>query len=271
MNTQSKDLNVQIKGNENSIMKNTVENNVEMENKNGLAHVLKTKFWLYEPTVLFDKKQYKDVWPKASMGSAEKLNAISRFVILASILAYFLTLNFKFIWICIITLAVVAILYVVQSKNQIEEKDEKVKETFMNSQLFDKMKSEFTNPKKNNPMMNVLLPEISYNPNRKEAAPSFNVGVEREINKSTKDYVEETFDESDAKQREIIRKRLFSDLGDNYEFDDSMRQFYTTANTTIPNDQGGFAQFCFGDMVSSKENNEFALGRYQPRLGSVYN
>ena len=35
-------------------------------------------------------------------------------------------------------------------------------------------------------MMNVLLPEISYNPTRNEAAPAFNVEVEKEINKNTK-------------------------------------------------------------------------------------
>ena len=70
---------------------------------------------------------------------------------------------------------------------------------------------------------------------------------------------------------EHIKKKLFSDLGDNYNFDFSMRNFYTNPNTTIPNDQGGFANFCFGDMVSAKEGNEFALGRWQPRIGGTYN
>lgn len=273
-------MNNESNGNGNSIMKNLEDsrkiNNGMNNEMNGseskiVVPEVRTKFWLYEPTVLFDKKQYKEVWPKESMGSAEKLNAITRFVILASILAYFVTLNFKFILICIITLAVIAILFVVQSKNKKEEKEEKVKETFMNSELYNKMRNDFTSPQKNNPLMNVLLPEISYNPNRKSAAPSFNPNVEVEINKSTKDYVEDGFEDSDVKEKEILRKKLFADLGDNYVFDDSMRQFYTTANTMIPNDQGGFAEFCFGEMVSSKENNEFALGRYQPRLGSVYN
>ena len=37
-----------------------------------------------------------------------------------------------------------------------------------------------------------------------------------------------------------------------------MRPFYSTANTTIPNDQGAFADFCYGSMVSCKEGNPFA-------------
>jgi hypothetical protein len=54
-------------------------------------------------------------------------------------------------------------------------------------------------------------------------------------------------------------------------FDHSMRNFYTNPSTTIPNDQEGFANFCFGDMISAKEGNEFALGRNMPRLGGTYN
>ena len=73
------------------------------------------------------------------------------------------------------------------------------------------------------------------------------------------------------KQQEYIRRKLFSDIGDNYGYDFSMRNFYTNPNTTIPNDQGGFANFCFGDMISAKEGNSQALGRWFPRIGGVYN
>ena len=148
----------------------------------------------------------------------------------------------------------------------------KVKESFINSTLYKQLKNDYTNPQKENPMMNVLLPEISYNPTRNEAAPSYNVAVEKEINNSTKNYVvNTTFSDENNKQREYIKRKLFSDLGDSYDLDTSMRNFYTNPNTTIPNDQGGFANFCFGDMISAKEGNEFALGRWQPRLGGTYN
>ena len=244
-----------------------------------------TPFWLNEPTILFNKNQITQLWPNNNMSNTEKLNAISRFVIIASLLGYLLTLNFKMLLICVVTLAVLAILFHVQS-NQNKEKAEssssnpssssasknKIKESFINEILYNELKQDYTSPNKSNPMMNVLLPEISYDPNRNEAAPSYNIAVEKEINLNTKDSVVDTmFSEEKDKQREYIKKKLFSDLGDNYNFDFSMRNFYTNPNTTIPNDQGGFANFCFGDMVSAKEGNEFALGRWQPRIGGTYN
>ena len=241
-----------------------------------------TPFWLNEPTILFNKNQLTEIWPSTKMSNMEKLNAISRFVILTSLLGYLITLNIGIIFVCIITLAVIAILYHVQSNKaketkELEEKNKSksstppVKESFTNAILYNEVKNEYTNPKENNPMMNVLLPEIVYDPTRKEAAPAFNVEVEKNINNSTKDYiVNTTFSDDSAKQKEYIRRKLFSDLGDSYTFDYSMRNFHTNPNTTIPNDQEGFANFCYGDMVSAKEGNEFALGRNQPRLGSTY-
>jgi hypothetical protein len=236
-----------------------------------------TPFWLNEPTILFDKKQITEIWPNPNMSNMEKLNAISRFVIIASLLGYLITLNMGIIFVGIITLAVIAILYHVQSNKIIadekaKELPPKIKESFTNAILYNEVKDDYTNPKENNPMMNVLLPEISYNPTRNEAAPAFNAEVEKNINNSTKDYVvDTTFSDEPTKQKEYIKRKLFSDLGDSYTFDDSMRNFYTNPNTTIPNDQGGFANFCFGDMISAKEGNEFALGRWQPRVGGTYN
>ena len=236
-----------------------------------------TPFWLNEPTILFNKKHITEIWPNPNMSNMEKLNAISRFVIIASLLGYLITLNMGIIFVGIITLAVIAILYHVQSNKIIadekaKELPPKIKESFTNAILYNEVKDDYTNPKENNPMMNVLLPEISYNPTRNEAAPAFNAEVEKNINNSTKDYVvDTTFSDESTKQKEYIKRKLFSDLGDSYTFDDSMRNFYTNPNTTIPNDQGGFANFCFGDMISAKEGNEFALGRWQPRLGGIYN
>jgi len=47
-------------------------------------------------------------------------------------------------------------------------------------------------------------------------------------------------------------------------FDRSMVQFNATANTTIPNDQKSFAEFCYGDMISCKEGNALACTRSAP-------
>ena len=105
--------------------------------------------------------------------------------------------------------------------------------------------------------MNVLLTDYVDTPLRKPAAPSFNPAVEQEIIEVAKD--------------KAVNPRIFKDLGDNLAYETSLRNFHTNPSTTIPNDQGGFANFCFGDMISAKEGNEFALGRWQPRVGGTYN
>jgi hypothetical protein len=48
-----------------------------------------------------------------------------------------------------------------------------------------------------------------------------------------------------------------------------MRQFHPVANTRIPNDQDAFAKFCYGEMKSCKEGDEFACGRINSRIGQV--
>ena len=64
-----------------------------------------------------------------------------------------------------------------------------MREGFSNEMLYEKFKHNYTNPVTQNPIMNVLLPEIQDNPQRLPAAPSYNKTVEQEImrkNKRTK-------------------------------------------------------------------------------------
>jgi hypothetical protein len=138
---------------------------------------------------------------------------------------------------------------------------------------------DFVAPTVTNPLMNVLLPEIQDSPNRSGAMPAFNPQVESNINETAKQYISSNFDASnrdvigsesnnETENRDIYNK-LFSNLGDNFEFDQSMRSFYATANTRVNNDQRAFAEFCYGDMVSCKEGDEFACSRNNTRIGQV--
>ena len=99
--------------------------------------------------------------------------------------------------------------------------------------------------------MNVSLPEINGNPNRSQADKSYTPENMEKINQSVKENVLANND---------LDPRLFKDLGDELNFDQSMRQFYTNPSTTVPNDQNGFIQFCYGDMKSCKEDNSICTG-----------
>ena len=138
-------------------------------------------------------------------------------------------------------------------------------EGFTNPKVYNALKGNFTNPTKTNPLMNVLLPEIQDDPKRKMAAPAYNKAVEKQINNRTEDFIVSNFDNDPE-----IKKKLFSNLGDSLEFENfGQYNFYATANTRIPNDQKSFADFCYGDMISGKEGNDFALMKNNPRIGSI--
>ena len=67
-----------------------------------------------------------------------------------------------------------------------------------------------------------------------------------------------------------ISDKLFKDLGDQYMFEQSMQPFYSTASTTIPNDQAAFTDFCYGSMVSCKEGNAFACAKNNATKYNLY-
>ena len=224
--------------------------------------------WLNDPSVLLKKSQINQIWPNDSMNSNQKINSITRLVIILTILGFLITQSYNFFLTGLITLAIIVILfYTKEYKNNKTGNTSSSKKTegFTNPKLYERVKNNFTNPTKQNPFMNVLSTEIKYSPNRKTAAPAYNSAVETKINNETKDFISSNFDNDPN-----IKKKLFSTLGDSFEFEDfGQHQFYATANTTIPNDQQGFADFCYGGMTSAKEGNEFALLKNAPRLGSV--
>ena len=255
---------------------NSSNNNDSNDSSKNIPSMNTTQFWINQPSVLLDRDDIADLWPMPLMSVEQKLNAITRLVFLMTVLGFLVTNNINIIFTGFITLAIFVILYKTQyNLNSVSsagaDTNPSKKEGFVNSQMYNMLKPHLTTPTIQNPMMNVLLPEISYNPTRDEAAPAYNPEVEKDINHSTEGYVVLDFEPRNMTEAEKLRKKLFADLGDKYEFDDSMRMFYTNPNTTIPNDQKGFAEFCFGDMISCKQGNEMACQRFNPVLGSVLN
>jgi hypothetical protein len=257
-----------------------------------------TPFWINDPTVLFKREEMMDIWPAPLMSIEQKMNAISRIVILLSILGFLITKNVNILLTGAITLAIFVMMYKLQHQEEYDAKNggnkdngsndngagnsgknsnDKKKEGFVNSTFNEPtntrsgLKPIMTMPTVANPMMNVLLTEIAYDPERNKAALAYNPKIEKEINHTTEVATVLDFEPRTITEAEKLRKKLFADLGDKYEFDDSMRSFYTNPNTTIPNDQKAFAEFCYGSMISCKEGNEFACQRFNPVLGSVIN
>tara|TARA_X000000368_G_scaffold409526_1_gene391582 strand:+ start:490 stop:1143 length:654 start_codon:yes stop_codon:yes gene_type:complete len=200
-------------------------------------------FWLENPNNLLNKNYITEIWPNSDFNLARKLNAITRLIIILTILGYFFT---KSPYIPVSALVSIVILVIIYKTKIKTEKLEEFVGSFKKREhphavkdLDAMMQKEFTMPTKKNPVMNVLMTEYSENPNRKPAAPSYNEVVEEEIN-----------DKAERKDN-----KLFKNLGDNLSFEHSMRNFYAMPNTKIPNNQKDFAMFCYGNMPSCKDGD----------------
>jgi len=222
-------------------------NNIENENENENENVTSNTLWLTNPIILFDKNAITELWPVENMTREQKINAITRLIILLTLIGFLFLNNIKILITGIIALLILLFTYYILNKNT---NLNKIKETFSNEEMYEKVKHNFTNPTSSNPIMNILLPEIQDNPNRLEAAPSYNSAVKNSINEETKEFIVNNFENN-----ENIKKNLFNNQADNFEFEQSMRQFYTTANTRVPNNQKEFARFCYGNMASCKDGD----------------
>jgi hypothetical protein len=223
-----------------------------------------TQFWTNEPTILFNKEYMLDLWPSSNMNYEQKLNAITRLIILVSILGYILTMSTRIIFVGIITLVIIFVLFKMKKQKLTKEM---LNEGFTIqgnevTGLFDKsmsttnpitlesvLKSEFKEGTKRNPFSNVLLTEIMDDPDRKAAPPAFNPDVDEQITKDVKRSVQ--LMNPDIKN---TSKQLFGDLYQEFNLDQSNRVFFSTANTRVNSDQGAFGKFLYGDMPSAKES-----------------
>lgn len=213
-----------------------------------------TPFWFEDPLILFKQPHIMELLPSKEMSRNEKLNAVMRVVLVLTIIGYAFSHRFQIL----LSGLVAAIISVAVWWNGSNEQKEALKEGLeMRNQLnYATPEIKLTKPTKENPLMNVRVTDIMDNPTRPAAEPCFDPKVEKDINEKTKDFVAQQFS-NDPKIREL----LFSDLVETIKFDDSMRNFHSTPATTIPNDQGAFAQFCYGDKPSCKEGDGLACER----------
>jgi hypothetical protein len=221
-------------------------------------------FWINDPTILLNKEYIFDLWPTSKMIYEEKLNAITRLIILISILGYILTTSIKIIFVGIITLIIIFALYKIKKQkltkqildegftingNDISNLVDKPK-TVTTDKLNSILNSEFKEGTKRNPFSNVLLTDIMDNPERKSAPPAFNPDVDQQITKDIKRSVQ--LMNPGIKN---TSKQLYGDLYEEFNLDQSNRVFFSTANTKVVNDQGAFGKYLYGDMPSAKESN----------------
>lgn len=262
-----------------------------------------TTLWIYDPLVLFRADQMT-FFPNSSQSLTEKINSITRVIVLFTLFGYIFTKSYPILIAGIVSLASLVSLYFYQTSregmtpnmkidevlNDAPELNASTKEKVMDSSLDNANRKHWFHqkakldtypeheavmridraderphavveqaPSKENPMMNVMMTDYKDRPQRPRAEPAFAPSVKKNIQKKTKEFIEES-----------LESKLFRDLGDEIDFEQSMQRFYTTPNTQIPNDQTAFADFCYGNMSSCKDGEVDKCFANETKLGQVY-
>jgi len=216
-----------------------------------INYKMDTPLWINEPTILFHKEYILELWPFENLSYPQKINAITRMIVILAIIGLIVTNSYFIVVVALIALLV--ILFLSKSKEEDIEEEKKCNlESFENNTYVHPetkkvaLKSDFEKGTSNNPFSNVLLTDINDNPDKKSAPPSFIKEVGEDIKKN----IEQMVLENNPHMKDMQKN-----LWDEFEGDRANHTFYSTANTRVDNDQGSYADFLYGNMHSSKESN----------------
>lgn len=168
-----------------------------------------------DPKDIFRSDKILEFWPTSKQTAKDRMLATTRFVIYAACIIYLINRDPR---IFALGVLVLAILYYLWNANLI--KDGTVRSTINNGRRPGPLHEPVTMPSFENPMGNVLLSDYKDNADRPSAAwyPSVRTEVQQQW----------------SQIHPFERTR------------DAERNFYTTAVSTIPGDQTGFAEASFG-------------------------
>ena len=229
-------------------------------------------FWTENPNVLLNPSFITEFFPSPDMSYNQKLNAISRMIIVLTAFVFFVTGTFRSVLFGVFSLIAIYLVHSYHGKEKTTSdkkqdaftglggqtsKDSPALSVIENPEkILGSPVEVFDQPTAENPFSNVLITDVTGNPSKKPAPPAYNDQTNRRI----LDAAKEAVIKANPGQPDIS-DRLFKDLGEQMTFEQSMRQFYSTPSTTNPDDQQAFAEFCYGSMISCAEGNKFACAR----------
>jgi hypothetical protein len=201
-----------------------------------------------------------EIFPTNKMSFERKVNSVIRLIILLSVIGFLITQSLTFLVAGIVTTGLIMLLYYYQKNKEVKEQSvaptvpaivEGFEEIKTEQEMDTLMENDYVPTTQVNPLSNVLMTEYTDDPLRKPAPPAFNPVVSDNVTSSIKQAVQtmnSTIDNTNT--------QLFGGLYNQFDLDQSNRAFYSTAITTIPNDQGAYASFLYGTMPSGKLDAE---------------
>lgn len=190
------------------------------------------RIWYTDVRQLFAGDRWMRLVPRAGETLAAQLNAVVRFALLyaAAVLLFGGSTAVVYVPVVVATLT-----YAVHAQRQaMDEAGERALHEASVERDRDHPDRLCTKPTRDNPYMNVLMSDYTRLPARPAACDSSSPQV------------------SERAERHF-RHNLYSDQDDVYGRATGSRQFYTTAATTIPNDQMGFAKWLYARGPTCKE------------------
>lgn len=184
-------------------------------------------FWIDNPKLLFHSKYIHEIWISPGMNMNQKLNAMTRLIILLSLLGFICFNRSFFLVLGLILIAAIVIVY---------KKEDLVEGMTSNQPILPV-----------NPVNNVLMSDYKDNPELTPSHPEYSVDIENSINTSA---LSSIFLQN--KENKDIHKG-FGTSRDQFEFEQSMRPFFTQpVNTVDKVEYNDFLKFCYGAMPSNK-------------------
>ena len=111
-----------------------------------------TTFWFNDPTVLINKNNMFKIWPNSSMKREEKLNTITKLVLLLTLVGYTITLSNNILLSGVFTIIGIVVFYKTTSTDLVEPL---VAEPFTGMETFEELKDNYDLPKTTNPLQNM--------------------------------------------------------------------------------------------------------------------
>lgn len=189
--------------------------------------------WFQDPLILARQDLLTHIVPLPEMGLASQLNAVMRFAILYGLALAVFQRPAAALYVPLIAAGVTAAVFASDTHDN-HTTEEKM--AMLDLQQDPVTKGLRVQPTQANPYMNVLMSDYARFPNRPPAA---DLGVPQVSQNA------ETCWEHD----------LYRDQNDVFNRNTTSRQFFTMPNTTIPNDQEGFARWLYQRGPTCKEGS----------------
>lgn len=185
------------------------------------------EFWIDQPKLLFHSNYIHEIWMYPRMNMNQKLNALTRLIIVLSLLGFICFNRSIFLVIGMILIGAIVLMY----------KRKGIFEGMENTPII----------LPNNPLNNVLMSDYKENPKLAPSHPEYTDKLENSINQSALTSIFKL----NTNNKDILKG--FEGSQSKFEFEQSMRPFYTNpVNSVDQIEYGDFLKYCFGQLPSDK-------------------